>query len=775
MLAVHRRLPRHAPLYAAVLSVLAPGFAAGQSEGLEEIIVTAQFRAQNVQQTPISISAFDAEMLEARAATDINDAANLAPNVTLSRGAAGFGQMSAIFIRGVGQADPHFAVEPGVGMYIDDVYFGVMTGSIFELLDADRVEVLRGPQGTLAGKNSIGGAIKLFSQQPGPEANAYAEFGFGSFDGITGRAATNLTIAEDKLYARVSVMARQLDGYMDRLDYNCATGSLATGTRRLQQDCLIGTQGGESLWAARGVLRWTPNDRIENSFSFDVTADSSENPAAKQIFQSPTWAGTANYITGPEEYTNYEDYISRPTGTASTPFVQPSNTPLDVHGFANNLNVQINDSLQFQSITAVRQSEVPFAVPADVTPATVSDQAWRLTHEQFTQEFRLNGGEAGGFEWTAGFFTYDADGVSEGRVNLPGGFLLGGGGLNLEILFRDPVKTESDSVFAHASFHPGETVTVTTGVRYTEDLKSFTFNRWDWTGAPHPVLGALVDFNSSFEGDRTDYRVAVDWQFTDNMMLYGQVSTGYKGGGVNPRPFFTTQAVPYQPEELEALEVGFKSVLADNRLRFNVATFKNDFTDLQLTLTRCDAFSPFPGAPCAMSANVGDAEITGVEIEAEFRPIDQLSIDLSLGFLDFQYTRVDPLTAVTLDMDTLYTPDEERSLGIQYEFNLPNGGRLTPRLDYNYRSELETNAINQPNAALPTAPSTKLDDLSLWNFRLNWESPTDVWSAALTVANLTDEFYYENQFGNGLPTNFSITRRPGWPRVAFLTLKRRFD
>jgi iron complex outermembrane receptor protein len=176
-----------------------------------------------------------------------------------------------------------------------------------------------------------------------------------------------------------------------------------------------------------------------------------------------------------------------------------------------------------------------------------------------------------------------------------------------------------------------------------------------------------------------------------------------------------------------------------------------------------------------MSANVGDAEIEGLEVEMEFRPVDQLGIDLALGFLDFKYTRVDPLTAVTLDMDTVYTPDEERSLGIQYEFRLANGGAVTPRLDYNYRSEIQTAAINQPNESLPTAPSTALDDLTLWNFRLSWESPTDLWSAVLSVTNLTDEFYYENQFGTGLATNFSITRRPGWPQEALITLKRRFD
>jgi iron complex outermembrane recepter protein len=167
-----------------------------------------------------------------------------------------------------------------------------------------------------------------------------------------------------------------------------------------------------------------------------------------------------------------------------------------------------------------------------------------------------------------------------------------------------------------------------------------------------------------------------------------------------------------------------------------------------------------------MSANVGDAEITGLEIEAEFRPVDALSIDLSLGFLDFQYTRVDPLTAVTLDMMTLYTPDEERSLGIQYEFTLPNGARLTPRFDYHYRSEIQTSAIN--------FPQTLLDDVALSSVRVAWDSPGDVWSAVLAVTNLTDEFYYESQSGNGLATNFSITRRPGWPRETTLTMKRRF-
>jgi iron complex outermembrane recepter protein len=755
------------PLVVGTLAGLVTQLAAAQSGQLEEIIVTAQFRAQNVQQTPIAITAFDAAMLEARGNADIADAANFAPNVQLSNAATGFGQMSAIFIRGVGQADPHFAVEPGVGMYVDDVYFGVLTGSIFELLDADRVEVLRGPQGTLAGKNSIGGAIKLFSQRPDSDPNAYVEVGLGDFNRIGAKAGSNLTLIDDKLYARVSAMSRQRDGYMDRLDYPCAIGAQATGTTEQSLRCKIGTQGGDSVWAARGVLRWILGDKVENSFIFDITQDDSENPASKQTIQGATWTGTANYLTAPEAYTNFENYISRPTGPgAGAAFGMPDETPLDAKGFSNNLEVQLTDTLSLLSVTAYRESTVPFVVTGEASPASIADQLWMLSHEQITQELRLSGGDPNGVDWTVGLFHYDADGLSSGRIQLPGGFAVGGGGLNLEFLLNDPVQTKSDSVFAHAAFRPGDKLTITTGLRYTEDSKAFTFNRLSLDGTPHPVLGALVNVTREYSGDHTDYRVAVDYQQSDTLMYYAQYSTGYKGGGVNPRPFFTSQAIPFQPEELEALEVGFKSVLADNRIRLNVAAFTNDYTDLQLTLTRCDNFSPFPGAPCAMSANVGDATIKGLEVEAEFRPTENLAVDVSVGTLDFQYTRVDPATFVTSDMTTPYVPDNKYSVGIQYEFNLGNAAKLTPRLDYSYRSKMQTIAINTPD--------TWIDDLSLVNFRLTWQSPSTEWSAALEVTNLTDEFYYTGLFGNGQPVNFSQTASVAWPREAFVTLRRSF-
>lgn len=739
-----------------------------QSRGLleEVVIVTAQFREENVQQTPIAISAFDASMLEARSNRDIADAANFAPNVMLSNAATGFGQMSSIFIRGVGQADPHFAVEPGVGMYIDDVYFGVLTGAIFDLVDADRVEVLRGPQGTLAGKNSIGGSIRLFSQRPGPEPNAYAEIGVGTYDGLSARAATNLTLVEDKLYARVSVLARQSEGFVDRVDHACFTGELGSDTQRITNSCTIGTQGSEEVLAARSVFLWTPSDRIENTLIVDFTQDQSENPAGVQIVQGP-WAGENNYIVPGDRYINFENYQSIPGGPDALPaFVMPASTPLDAFGISNKIDVEIGNNLHFTSITAYRESKVTFSVTNEFSPASISDQIWTLDHEQITQEFRVTGGNPDGIDWTVGVYHYDADGLSEGRIQLPGGFEVGGGGLNLDFLLNDPVETSSDSIFGHLAFRPSDRVTVTTGVRYTDDEKAFTFNRVDVTGGPHPLLGALTDVTSKYSGDRTDYRLAIDYQQSDNLMYYAQVSTGYKGGGVNPRPFFVSQAVPYDPEELEAFEIGFKSVLANGLVRLNLSAFTNDYQDVQLTLTRCDAFSPFPGAPCAMSANVGDAEIEGFEVEAAIQPTENLVIDVSAGVLDFQYTNVDPATFVTLDMATIYVPDRKYSLGLQYDFMLPNGSRLTPRLDYSHRSEIQTLAIN--------TPLTLIDDLDLANLRLTWESADELWQATVAVTNLTDEYYFTGLFGNGQAVNFSQTAYLGRPRETWLSLRRSF-
>lgn len=731
-----------------------------------DIVVTAQFRSQRLQDTPIAISAMSGDMLESKSASDIVSASTSVPNVNLSRGQGGFGQFASIFIRGVGQGDVHFAVEPGVGMYLDDVYYGVMSGAVFQLLDTERVEVSRGPQGTLSGKNSLGGSIKLYSKKPGPDPDAYVEVTGGGRDLIGGRAASNLTLVDGKLYARVSVAGRRRDGYLQRLDYGCVTGS-TTNTGRTGPSCVIGTQGGEEVWSARAALRWMPTDGIENNLVVDIIRDTSENPAQKTVVQGASWAGSANYITGPTSYTNYENYVSRPTAPVFAPAYNMSpDSTLSGKGISNVLNIDLSDQLKLTSITGYRTSSVNLSAQLDQTPASINDQNWHLDHQQFTQELRLAGKVGSLIDWVVGGYYYHAKGVSEGRVTISGGLAPGGGGVNLDTVFRDPVRTVSKSAFAHAEIHATDQLTLTLGGRYTDDRKDFTFNRYDAYGRPHPTLGSLLNLTRTFAGDRFDYRANLNYKFSEAFMAYGQISTGYKGGGINPRPFIASQALPFQPETLTTYELGFKSALFDRLLTFNAAGFYSKYKNVQGTLLRCDSISPSPGFPCTQTTNIGDATIKGAEVELAVRPVGGFSLDASLGYLDFEYDRVAATSGVTLAMTSIYTPKWTASGGLQYKAPLGDWGSLTPRIDVTHRSSVQTEAVNSVR--------TQLEALTLTNARLTWENNNEDWSVTLSATNLFDKFYYESYSARPNVPYFSASARLGQPRQWQVTVKRSF-
>jgi iron complex outermembrane receptor protein len=243
----------------AAFPALAQTESAGEEDtGGNEIVVTAQFREQNLQDTPIAITAVDAETLEARGQTTVTDLADYAPNVALEPASGIQGNSIAAFIRGVGQSDASFALEPGVGIYIDDIYYGTTFGAVMDLTDLERVEVLRGPQGTLAGKNSVGGAIKLYTKEPDGAGDGFVEATYGSFDRLDLRASAGFALT-DELFARVSGVSKTSDGYMKRLDYGCVhpdSGIPMTGAG--DDDCELGTEGGRDLQAVRLALRYAP-------------------------------------------------------------------------------------------------------------------------------------------------------------------------------------------------------------------------------------------------------------------------------------------------------------------------------------------------------------------------------------------------------------------------------------------------------------------------------------------------------------------------------------
>lgn len=755
--------------------------------GGNEIVVTAQFREQNLQDTPIAITAVSGAMLEARSQTSITDLGDFAPNVALEPATGLQGNSIAAFIRGIGQADASFALEPGVGVYIDDIYYGTTFGAVMDLADLDRVEVLRGPQGTLAGKNSVGGAIKLYSRKPDGSNDGYVEVGYGSFNLLEAKASAGFTIAED-LYARISAVSRNSKGYFKRLDYGCVNpgeGFAPTGDGG--SDCVLGTEGGRDLQAVRLALRYAPaGSPLEINLRADYASNNSEIVATKLLYADnpnvrsydPTDpAGgipfDSRFMTGPESYTSYATYSVG--GNFTTPFgpttqllpggfsVQPR-ASTESWGVSGTIDFELAHNLTLTSITGYRSAVGTSGIDVDGSPLSLLLQQWDYSHEQFTQELRLSGQFGDGLlDVTVGGFYYDANDLLQGRNVIPT--------LLFDFLSDDLVTNRSVSAFGHAELHLTDRFNIIGGIRYTDDKKTYNYTRVNVDGTepsgdfftPNFLLAGLNGLAGTYKGDRVDYRIGANYAVTDDLMVYAQVSTGYKGGGINPRPSAPDQVLNFGPEKLTTYEAGFKSEFFDRSVRLNGAVFLNDYNDIQLIRYQCPESTVLS---CSVPANAGNAEILGFELETFIQPVAGLQIDGSVGYLDFDYKEItNPATRVTLDMIAPFISKWQASAGIQYEAVMASGATLTPRVDWSYRSDFYYNSINNPY--------NLIDGYSLVNARITFQDANRDWALSAGVTNIFDKFYYTGKSEN-IGSYGVVTGNPGRPREWSVSVRRNF-
>ncbi len=742
-----------------------------------EVIVTAQFREQGLQQTPIAITAINAKMLDQRSEHSIYQVAAQAPNVTLKPAGAAFGSALVGYIRGVGQLDFNFALEPGVGMYVDDVYYATLTGSVVDLLDLDHVEIARGPQGTLAGKNSIGGSIKLYSKKPTGQGGGYFEGTYGSLNRIDARGSADFAIVPDKLFMRISGVTRHRDGYVKRLDFACTHPGSGLPTYAVGNGCELGTEGGQSFNAARVALRWLPSEKVEVNILADATDDNSEVQASTITFANNPNPGVAlNGVPYDSRFVPTDPYVTystfaNPGGTFANPFggppivkaaysIPPKNA-LKEWGVSGDINWQLSDKLSLRSISAYRRFSGDFAEDTDGSPLMLELVENHVDHNQFTQELRLNGTILDKLDYTVGGFYLRSSSRNSNRVDIP---YVPGVGPFFDFLGNDPVLAHSKSVFAHGIWHITDKFEIAGGARYSKEDKSYTFSRTNPDGTPNIILGGLSGVTGTYSGSYWDYRADADYHFTSDLMGYVQFSTGTKGGGINPRPFTPAQVGPFGPEKLYAYEAGLKSQLFDHRMRLNLAAFFNDYKDIQLTLLAC------PTAPCAKPFNAGEAHVKGVEAETEIHPVNGLSLDGSVSYLDFQYTNLLPGVSgpggVQLGMVTPYTPKWKWSVGVQYEIQAGDKGSLTPRLDASYQSSVFTNAVN--------GPANAINAYTILNGRLTWRSAVDNWEASLEVTNLANKYYKLTVFDlSSIGAGFT-NAQPGMPREWAITVKKTF-
>ena len=526
------------------LALMVPGAALAQAEAppqaaapVEEtdIIVTAQFRSQRLQDTPLSVTALGAQQLEERGLTRITDITNSAPNVVMKPSPGSFGPAATLFIRGVGQTDSSFAADPGVGIYVDDVYRGITFGSMLDLLDLDRVEILRGPQGTLAGKNSIGGAVKLYTRAPDGDTDGYLEVTGGSFDRIDAKGAANLTLVPDTLFARVSAVTRHRDGYVKRLDYNCAnpTGPRAPTSTATGPDCVAGREGGQDYTAARLALRWIASDAVEVNLTGSRLVDDSEPPATKLISLGAAAANTPGFpdrsvfLTGPKSYTNYSSYQVQPftdppallglPGTGTHPAtVIPTNNRIRAWDVAGTIDVKLGETLSLKSITAYQVTDGRYSSDTDVSPFGISNAYFFMKYKQFTQELRLNGSIGKTLDYTVGGFYFDGQGRLAGS-----NFVQPGLPAETVNASRDYIPSTSKSVFAHGVVHLTERFNLTGGIRYTRDRKDYNFRRLNMFAPGQPAYTAAVKIDglkAGFKGDRWDFRINADYKLTDDIL-----------------------------------------------------------------------------------------------------------------------------------------------------------------------------------------------------------------------------------------------------------------
>jgi iron complex outermembrane receptor protein len=813
---------------------------------LQEVVVTAQFREQRLQDTPIAITAVNADMLEARGQTSIAQVAAQAPNVSLRPQPQNGGSGLIAFIRGVGQTDFNFALDPGVGVYVDDVYIPTLSSSLLELIDLDRIEILRGPQGTLAGKNSIGGAIKLFSAKPQGDDTGSLRVSYGSLNEVTVRGMADFGIT-DNLAVRVSGMSRGRDGYVGMLDYGQThpTSNVRNNNSRGNGNSDYGTMGGQNIVAGRTALRFTPSDRLEINLTGDYTREKSEaiptvliaagavcsapgctvfDPASTGASSSPDNTATptpwlvgkngaavnmsclfvpaGQYSCDPAardlkgwdprfvSYSNFMDGMASNTTAPFKPYFSLPITEFRGSGFAGNVSYDFNDNLQLVYIGSYRKYNSKFGQDQDATPLPVAQLDNELDHHAFTSEVRANFKSEGGFvEGTVGAFYLDQKGTYTARVDL--NYVVP----TIDFLHGpDTTPSSTKAAFATATLHPTDAASVTGGLRYTKDKKDYTYFRSNPDGTqpngfncfvangvfsePNCLLAGLYDITGSFKGDRWDWRVVGDYRFTPGFLAYASVSTGFKGGGVNPRPFAADQRLPFNPETLTTYEVGFKSDLFDRRARVNGAVFLNKYDDITLAKIRCPESDL--ETPCLRPDNIGKADVKGAELEVSLFPAKGLTFDLSASYLDFKYTSPaqggflvkivdDPApgtvltTAIPESGITPYTPELSYAVGGQYDHDVGNG-TVSFRLDGSYQGKVFTTAEN--------TSWSKIEGRFLANARLSWSHAED-WRVALEVQNLFDKYYFQSV--SDVTTSLGVvTGVPGLPRTFAVSVERKF-
>jgi len=695
---------------------------------LEELVVTARRRSENIQDTPISITAFSAEGLAARNVVSLDSIANFTPSLSINGSSAfsGSSQTVSVFMRGIGQTDFTMNTDPGVGIYVDGVYLSRSVGALLDLVDVERLEVLHGPQGTLFGRNSVGGAINITSTRPADDVEGKVYASVGSDDWYILGLTTDLPINED-LKTRLSIQKQDRDGYIER-----------DGDGK--------EMGDKDNLSARLSAVWNASESLEVFFSADYTR-SRENGVPltlQKVDPGAAFAAAHNIIVAPQlnpDLLAYPSGCLDPEGAQvggdacynerwisddeSTTFgTYESYSDVDVWGASATITYDLSPSITFKSITAYRDLESEFARDGDGSPLQINSTEDIFDYRQWSEEIQLSGTVLGDkLNYIIGGFYFDEKGRNPNIVDFGYVRFLSGG----------DIHNTSVAVFGQADYNITDYLTITGGLRYTDEKKRFTPEQRVLSSYHVPFFPPFLNFSAGDPLTTTQQQETDASELTphvnlavrpdDNSMYYISYSRGFKSGGYTQRIFPALETPPsFDPETVDVIELGFKLDLLDRRLRLNGAAYYTWYEDLQITV-------PVGVAPTTQ--NAAEASIKGFELEALAMPFDDLTVSLGIGYTDAQYDELDDSVSATITRDNMFpgTSEWTANASVAYERQLDNGLVLTPRLDWSYRSEFFFDAEN----------FVPQDDYQLINLSLNLVSVEQDWSITLFSNNIADE------------------------------------
>ena len=757
---------------------------ANDTGGIKDIVVTAQKRSENLQKVPIAITAFTPESLARKGVSDVSDLGKFSPSVEIvgTSPFSGSTQVLSAFIRGIGQNDFAFNLDPGVGVYVDGVYYARTVGAVVDLLDLERVEVLKGPQGTLFGRNTIGGAISLVTRDPAKVFGGQMEVTYGRFNRLDVRGAVDVPLIEDHLYGQVSFSAKSRDGHFKFLKW---PGTYQTDVGRFVRpdDTTYGTGGGGKDFSARAKLKWnvTPDVSLKLVADYMNADDQSTGshllkvqPGLQDVYNAcistpaatlaatplatlcnsprglPLAPGIPNQILAPLGGINVDGDPSNDHLPFDSRFINndidtsyatgAGYSKVKTYGFTGTLDAQLSDSLALKSITAYRNLDSRFALDVDGTPIPMGDHAFTMTQEQFSQEIQLLGDFLDGrLKTVTGAYYFRESGNLTDYVHFAGGLL--------QIFGPNDFKTTSYAAFGQFDYKLTDTLGITGGIRYTRDNKRFIGGQRDlnslafklgYPSALHPdpldptLYFPTVENRLSF--NNVSFKAGVNYEITPDVLSYFSFSTGFKSGGWTTRATTPILAAPtFNPEKAKTYELGVKGKFFGNRFQANLATYLTKYTDLQVTVY--SGISP-------VTFNAAQSEIKGVEAEFILLPLSGLNLGATVGYTDARYTRKDAGT----NLGTLFsnTPKWAVSINAEYTWQLANGASILAHGDYAYRSRTARDGENTPELITPST--------NVVGAMLSYRSPGNTWHLDGGVTNLTDERFIisgQNQAGIG--------------------------